>query len=376
MPEMLQLSVYSVFILVLILVNLKREYHLLDFKVKLFRYMIFTLTLYILLDIIFISLEETTYFFTNFVLVYGNALQYAVMCLIVFLWYFYNDYYIFKDLTHFKKWLPFTIIPLLINVILSLLSPWFGFFYSITADNIYVRGNLFYIAAIVTYFYAVLTALVIHFNRNKIRKSDYAPLMFFIIPPAFAGLFQTLNYGVLLIGPSITFSFLVAFIYIQSKNMELDYLTGLYTRKELEFFIDMLSKRKNSKKQYGGLMVDIDNFKGINDVYGHETGDRVLREVSDIFLKSFRNSDFVSRIGGDEFVAICEIQSVSDLEIIINRIQHHVDTINALEHFPFNISLSIGFDRWDLKNLSKEEFMIHIDKMMYLVKDSKKQIRT
>lgn len=374
MSEILHLSAYSVFILMLILVNLKREYHLLDLKVKLFRFMIITVTSYILLDILFIYLENTDYFYSNFILVYGNALQYALMCLIVFLWYFYNDYYIFKDLIHFKKWLPLTVIPLIISTVLSLLSPWFGFYYTISAQNIYMRGDFFYLSAVFTYFYPVLTAFVIHLNRNKIRKSDYAPLMFFIIPPALAGLFQTLNYGVLLIGPSITFSFLVAFIYIQSKNMELDFLTGLYTRKELEYFTDMLSKRRNSKKLYGGLMIDIDNFKGINDIYGHDTGDRVLREVSDIFLKSFRNTDFVSRIGGDEFVAICEIQSVSDLEIIVNRIQSHVEAINTLEHFPFRISLSIGFDRWDLRNQSKEEFMIHIDKKMYMVKDAKKQI--
>lgn len=134
----------------------------------------------------------------------------------------------------------------------------------------------------------------------------------------------------------------------------------------------MLSKRRNSKKQYGGLMVDIDNFKGINDVHGHDTGDRVLREVSDVFLKSFRNTDFVSRVGGDEFVAICEIQSITDLEIIVKRIHNHIETINTLKHFPFMISLSIGFDRWDFKNLSKEEFMIHIDKLMYIIKDAKK----
>jgi diguanylate cyclase (GGDEF)-like protein len=372
MPVSLQLSVYSVFILILILVNLKREHHLLDFKVKIFRSMILAVLTYILMDILFISLDGTTYFFTNGILVYGNALQYAIMCLIVFLWYFYNDFYIFKDMPHFKKWLPITTIPLLLHVALSLLSPWFGFFYTITPENIYMRGELFYLAAIFTYFYPVLTAFVIHFNRKKIRKADYAPLMFFIIPPAFAGLFQTLNYGVLLIGPSITFSFLVAFVYIQSKNMELDFLTGLYSRKELEFYFDILGKRKNSKKRYGGMMIDIDNFKGINDSYGHDTGDKVLREVSEIFQKSFRNSDFVSRVGGDEFVAICEVQSLMELEIIINRIRLHLDMINSLSYFPFKIQLSIGYDLWDTKSISKEEFMINIDKKMYSEKDAKK----
>lgn len=372
MPVSLQLSIYSVFILLLIFVNLKREYHLLDFKVKLFRYMILSLMIYILMDVLFISIDGTSYFFTRSVLLYGNALQYAVLCLIVFLWYFYNDYYIFKDLVHFRKWLPLTILPLIVNFIFSLLSPWFGYFYTINAQNVYIRGDLFYISAVTTYMYASLTALLIHFNRNKIRKADYAPLMFFIIPPALAGMFQTLNFGVLLISPSITFSFLVAFIYIQSKNMELDFMTGLYTRKELEYYSDMLSKRKSSRKLYGGMMIDIDNFKGINDVFGHDIGDKVLMEVSDAFLKSFRNTDFVARIGGDEFVAICEVQSIHDLEIIIDRIRGHVKQINEQKQFDFSINLSIGYDLWDFNQMSKEEFMIHIDKKMYLEKDGKK----
>ncbi len=375
MSEVLQLSVYSAFILLFILIKLVREYHMLDIKVKIFKYMIYIVLICVLMDILFTSLEGTSYFYTRFVLVYGNAIQFALTCLIVFLWYLYNEHYIFKNLDHYKKWLPFTMIPLIINTLLSLLSPWFGFFYTISPDNFYIRGDWFFLATLNTYFYAVFTVLVIHTNRNKIRNSDYAPLMFFILPPAVAGIFQTLNYGILLIGPSLTFSFLVAFVYIQSKNMELDYLTGLYTRKELEYYVDMMSKRNKSKKQYGGLMMDIDNFKSINDTYGHDAGDRVLREVSDAFHKCFRNTDFVARIGGDEFVAICEIQSYSDLEIIVKRVRNQIDLINTFAHFPFLISLSIGYDRWDTKNIVKDEFMIHIDRKMYFEKDAKKLVR-
>jgi diguanylate cyclase (GGDEF)-like protein len=375
LPDFLQLSVYSVFILLFILVNLRKEYRMLDLKVKIFKYMIFTVLLCVLLDILMATLEGSSFFFTRFILIYGNAIQFALTCLIVFLWYLYNEQYIFKNLDHFKKWLPLTILPFLFNIILSLLSPWFGFFYTITSDNMYIRGDLFYLATITTYFYAILTAFLIHNNRYKMRNSDYGPLMFFILPPALAGLFQTLNYGVLLIGPSLTFSFLVAYVHIQSKNMELDYLTGLYTRKELEYYIDMLSKRKISKKQYGGMMIDIDNFKSINDVYGHDTGDKVLRAVSDGFISCFRNTDFVARVGGDEFVAICEIQSFADLEIIVKRIRTQIDLINSIYHFPFTINLSIGYDHWDTKNIVKDEFMILIDKKMYLEKDAKKAIR-
>ncbi|PKM86191.1 MAG: hypothetical protein CVU85_08485 [Firmicutes bacterium HGW-Firmicutes-10] len=374
MLTILQLSIYSVFILIFILISLKREHHSHDIKVRVFRYMILLVLICLLLDILFISLERTSYFFTRPILVYGNAIQYALTCLTVFMWYLYNEQFIFNDLSHFRKWIKFTSIPLMINLSLSLLSPWFGFFYTITSDNVYVRGSLFLTSAITTYFYAVLTAFLIHIHRNKMRRTDYLPLMFFILPPAFGGIMQMMNYGILLIGPSLTFSFLVAFVYIQSKNMELDFLTGLYTRKELENYADILSKQKNIKKYLGGMMIDIDDFKKINDDHGHDVGDKVLREISDVFKRSFRNSDFVSRVGGDEFVAVCEVQSLMDLEVIVTRIRGHLDNINSLSHYPFEICLSIGYDLWDTKNFSKDEFMIHIDKKMYLEKDAKKLI--
>lgn len=376
MPEILHLSAYSALILIFIIINSKREYYVSDIKAKIFKFMIYTVLICILMDIIFNRLEGTAYSFTRFVLLYGNALQYILTCIFVFLWYLYNEQYIFKDMSHAKKWLPMTLLPLIITTVLALLSPRFGFFYKITSENVYQRGDLFYLASVNTYFYAAYTALLIHVNRKKMRSSDYAPLMFFILPPALAGLFQTLNYGVLLIGPSLTFSLLVAFVYIQSKNMELDYLTGLFTRKELEYYFEILKKHKNLKKKYGGLMIDIDNFKSINDEYGHDAGDKVLREVSDAFLKSFRNTDFVARIGGDEFVAICEIQSFSDLQIIVDRVRNQVELINTFARFPFHISISIGYDCWDTKNVVRDDFLIHIDRKMYLEKDSKKLIRT
>jgi GGDEF domain-containing protein len=63
-----------------------------------------------------------------------------------------------------------------------------------------------------------------------------------------------------------------------------------------------------------------------------------------------------------------------DLEVIVTRIRGHLDNINSLSHYPFEICLSIGYDLWDTKNFSKDEFMIHIDKKMYLEKDAKKLI--
>ena len=92
--------------------------------------------------------------------------------------------------------------------------------------------------------------------------------------------------------------------HVQSKkklNYEAnhDKLTGLYNRRGYDFFL------KNTDLETSALMIiDLDYFKGINDQYGHEIGDKVLKKVADAIFSSFRSDDLVCRIGGDEFAVI------------------------------------------------------------------------
>jgi diguanylate cyclase (GGDEF)-like protein len=84
-----------------------------------------------------------------------------------------------------------------------------------------------------------------------------------------------------------------------------DYLTGLYNRRKFEEFLTyevMRSVRHQHK--FTVLMIDLDNFKYINDTYGHASGDLVLKEVTNIFGSNLRNADVLARIGGDEFAVI------------------------------------------------------------------------
>ncbi|MDP2850278.1 MAG: diguanylate cyclase [Sulfuricurvum sp.] len=84
-----------------------------------------------------------------------------------------------------------------------------------------------------------------------------------------------------------------------------DYLTGLYNRRKFEEFLTyevMRSVRHHHK--FTVLMIDLDNFKYINDTYGHASGDLVLKEVTNIFESNLRNADILARIGGDEFAVI------------------------------------------------------------------------
>ncbi len=111
-----------------------------------------------------------------------------------------------------------------------------------------------------------------------------------------------------------------------------DQLTGLYNRRFLEETIDKLSAQiKRRGTSLGILMVDVDYFKQVNDTYGHDVGDRVLKSVADILQKNVRESDIVIRFGGEEFMVLLMDVQVGKSEEVAEKIRRAMEnhTIEA-----------------------------------------------
>ena len=86
-----------------------------------------------------------------------------------------------------------------------------------------------------------------------------------------------------------------------------DKLTGLYNRMKLDEILNMKIKEyKRYEKSFSVIILDVDNFKDVNDTYGHDVGDKVLIRLSDVLALNMRTTDYVGRWGGEEFVVICE----------------------------------------------------------------------
>lgn len=131
-------------------------------------------------------------------------------------------------------------------------------------------------------------------------------------------------------------------------NASTDPLTGLLNRRP---FAKMLSAEvageiRNPKKGLSVLFMDIDHFKNVNDTYGHDVGDKVLKRVTDIIKSIHRGYDFLARFGGEEFVLLCPDMSPIDALRLARRISNAVkedkNPVLDKDGNPINVSISIG----------------------------------
>lgn len=150
-----------------------------------------------------------------------------------------------------------------------------------------------------------------------------------------------------------------------------DDLTGLLNRRGFFALANHQCKVANRKKKPMALVyVDLDKFKKINDELGHEVGDQALKDVAKIFKKSFRGSDIIARIGGDEFtVLITEISDPSTVNIIINHLQENINQHNKKGFRNYKLSLTTGIAIYDpVYACSISDLLNQADKLMYTKK--------
>ena len=122
--------------------------------------------------------------------------------------------------------------------------------------------------------------------------------------------------------------------------------------------------------------IDIDNFKDINDTFGHEEGDKVLKEVVKLLKSTLREIDIICRMGGDELLLILPDSSLRDIPLIKERLNKNVKRLNQTLNEPYKIEFSIGFSCYDPDNPQSIDELIKIaDKKMYEEKSSKNKKR-
>jgi diguanylate cyclase (GGDEF)-like protein len=149
------------------------------------------------------------------------------------------------------------------------------------------------------------------------------------------------------------------------ESTQVDYLTGTLNRKVLDQKLDEFIEY-SSDNTFGVVMLDIDDFKKVNDTYGHSFGDEVLVQVASTIKESLRSNDLVCRFGGEEFVLILSGSTREVSLKICNRILDNIRR-DTTEKFAITITVSMGLISYS-KEYSKEDLLKKADENLYVAK--------
>lgn len=327
------------------------------------------------LDIIWILLDGRPEYITLF-----HVVNILYLCCFSFIGYFWL-YYCAK-MYPFRIWRNqlerfLYLLPAIVAAILIIVSSHTGWVYYIDNNGTYHRGSLF-IVQLLPFGYLLFTTALSLIARTKIdfrvSKKQFGTMAAFSIPPFLIGSLQLIlpPGSLTTIQFSITISLMIFLINFLESNITKDSLTGLSNRYELDQVIDRKVKnyRKYDSEDLYVLIGDLDQFKSINDTYGHMEGDRALRITADVLKNIFHGHPAIlSRMGGDEFAIVIETNSSELINDFIRRISDELE--KASQNEAFTLRLSIGIAKYE-PGMSLIKFLEKADMRLYENKKKKK----
>jgi diguanylate cyclase (GGDEF)-like protein len=154
-----------------------------------------------------------------------------------------------------------------------------------------------------------------------------------------------------------------------------DSLTKLFIRRHFEYLLDNEIRRSQRyKHNMTLLMMDIDNFKSINDTYGHQIGDEILKQIADVIVTTLRKIDMPSRYGGEEFAVILPETNKDNAKNIAERLRKKISNIilQTKDRLEVQPSISIGIASYPMDTEDRNEVIEFADKALYYAKNNGK----
>ena len=180
---------------------------------------------------------------------------------------------------------------------------------------------------------------------------------------------------------SLAFAARLATLAIETRRLysdllhrsEFDLLTDLHNRFSLDKLLEArIERARNSAGIFGLIYIDLDEFKQVNDLYGHQVGDLYLQEVAIRMKRQLRSNDFLARLGGDEFaVLVSEIHNPSGLQEIALRLERSLDEPFRIEGYTLQGSASVGIAVYPEDGTTRDSLFSTADAAMYVSKHTR-----
>lgn len=253
--------------------------------------------------------------------------------------------------------------PLVVNSVASIGSYSFNWIFSITSENMYVRGPLWAISPMTCYFYYIVNLAVLCNSRKKLSKEELLMLGVLTLIPAVISVFQLYYFVYLTIWNSAAIAIIINYIFIIQSQTKVDPLTGLGNRVAYNEYMANLRRKNNIVLAV--VNIDLDDFKSINDIYGHHEGDKVLRLFAGELQDIFKGKGVPIRIGGDEFIILINENQKDVVEKYIKMLIDKIDGYNARSDRPYHIQFSYGMTIFNNMYNNVDELIQHSDRLMY-----------
>lgn len=260
-------------------------------------------------------------------------------------------------------------LPLVLNSIAALGSFNLNWIFSITGENIYVRGPLFFISPMTSYFYYVVNFVILYRIRDKLSREELTILSLLTLIPALLSIVQLYYFIYLTIWNSVAIAVVINYIFIVHSQMKIDPLTRLGNRTAYNEYLAMLERKNNLALAV--VNIDLDGFKKINDVYGHHEGDKVLQLFARQLEAVFDGKGVCIRWGGDEFIVLLNENRAECLQRYIETLQRNINDYNRSNNKAYQIKFSYGMSVFNNTYSTIHELIEHSDKLMYEAKNKK-----
>ena len=274
----------------------------------------------------------------------------------------------FSDIKY--KLLKRIFLPIVIaNSIITILSIKFGLYFKLDQDNNYIRGDFLFVGVILSY----LPLLIVLLRTLLIYRQESIHLRSILISgtllPLVFNILQITNFfPIPILFPAVTLSILFFYMFLINNSFYLDYLTGLQNKRGVNKYFGDLPAVLNNYLIV--IFIDIDDFKAINDAYGHKEGDNAIIAFSKIISRSVRKNDLVARIGGDEFLIVAVTNSENEANLIADRINSELRLYNNTPDNSYKLSMSCGVNIVPPHaQIDKEKVISQADEKMYINKD-------
>lgn len=363
-------DIFCIIIVGVLMKNLTSDYGS-EQEVRLFRYSLYCYILFMVAGLIGLTIENRTIFYLKWGIYLANAVSLSCLDLSGFYWFMFVLLRTNKRFVATKR-RYLTYIPAYIAAFLCLSSPFNHLVFYVDSNNVYKRGPLFLAVSIIPIFYMLCSTVVAYISAfREIRFSkrrECFQLGSFIYLPLIASILQLCLAGMPILAPAIATSYYMVFSSMQGEMIYYDTLTGMNNRRRAMFYLDERLAMISPDRPLTVFMVDGNQFKSINDTYGHIEGDSAIVCMSEAIQRVCRMFNlFAARYGGDEFILIGIEANSSNVEVE-NEINQLLQQICEEKKKPYILSVTVGNYTTTDNEQSIDDLITKADTILYAKK--------